>query len=144
MSSTTGYVFTLGGTAVSWSSKLQKIVALSTAKAEYVAVTEASKKMVWLQNFLSELGRENKVNTFYSDSQSAIYLAKNPAFHSRTNHIELRYHYIHSLLERNILRLEKIRGSEKYCRYVHQGWKLCSASTGLTTERDEAWHYQLP
>ncbi|KAE8685157.1 Expansin-A8 [Hibiscus syriacus] len=52
--STTGYVYTLGGTAVSWVSQLQKIVALSTTEAEYVAVTEASKEMVWLQSFLNE------------------------------------------------------------------------------------------
>ncbi|KAE8684911.1 Actin-depolymerizing factor 1 [Hibiscus syriacus] len=52
--STTGYVYTLGGTAVSWVSQLQKIVALSTTKAEYVVVTEASNEMVWLQSFLEE------------------------------------------------------------------------------------------
>ncbi|CAA0829662.1 cysteine-rich RLK (RECEPTOR-like protein kinase) 8 [Striga hermonthica] len=55
--STTGYVFTYGGTTVSWISKLQKIVTLSTTEAKYVAVTEAAKELVWLQNFLNELGR---------------------------------------------------------------------------------------
>ena len=135
--STTGYVFTLGGTAISWASKLQKVVALSTTEAEYVAVTEASKEMVWLQNFLRELGNEHKDRILYSDSQSAIHLAKNPAFHSRTKHIELKYHYIRYLLERKVLRLMKIRGSENPADMLTKvvtldKLKLYMASTGLT------------
>lgn len=53
---TIGFFYTLGGTAVSWVSKLQKIIALSTTDVEYVAVTEATKEMIWLQSFLEELG----------------------------------------------------------------------------------------
>ena len=68
--STIGYVYTLGGTAVSWGSQLQKIVALSTTEAEYVATTEASKEMVWLQSFLEELGKKQEDNVLYCDSQS--------------------------------------------------------------------------
>ena len=68
--STIGYVYTLGGTAVSWGSQLQKIVALSTTEAEYVAVTEASKEMVWLQSFLEELGKKQEDNVLYFDSHS--------------------------------------------------------------------------
>ena len=56
--STTGYVFTLGGTVVSWMSRLQKSVALSTTEAEYMAISEAGKEMIWLKNFLKELGKE--------------------------------------------------------------------------------------
>jgi len=56
--STTGYVFTFGSTAISWVSQLQKIVTISTIKAEYVAVTEASKELIWLQGLLTELGFE--------------------------------------------------------------------------------------
>ncbi|CAA0826363.1 cysteine-rich RLK (RECEPTOR-like protein kinase) 8, partial [Striga hermonthica] len=108
--STTGYVFTYGGTAVSWISKLQKIVTLSTTEAEYVAVTEAAKELVWLQNFLNELGRPQEDVALYSDSQSAIHLAKNLAFHSRTKHIEVKYHFIRQLLEKKMLQLKKIRG----------------------------------
>ncbi|PON98661.1 hypothetical protein TorRG33x02_055610 [Trema orientale] len=61
--STTGYVFILGGTAVRWVSKLQKIVALSTTETEYVAVTEASKELIWLQSFLEELGQNYSKST---------------------------------------------------------------------------------
>jgi hypothetical protein len=56
--STTGYVFTIGGTIVSWISKLEKVVALSTTEVEYVAATEASKEMIWLQRFMVELGKK--------------------------------------------------------------------------------------
>ena len=134
--STTGYVYTLGGTAVSWGSQLQKIVALSTTEAEYVAVTEASKEMVWLQSFLEELGKKQEDNVLYCDSQSAIHLAKNPSFHSRTKHIQLQYHFIRSLLEDGILKLEKISGAQNPADMLTKTvtidkLKLCSASVGL-------------
>ena len=97
--STTGFVYTLGGTAVSWGSNLQKTISLSTIEAKYVAVSEASKEMVWIQGFLEELGKKNQMGTLYSDSQSAIFLAKNPTFYSRTKHIQIRYHFVRSLLD---------------------------------------------
>jgi hypothetical protein len=56
--STTGYVFTIGGTVVSWISKLQNVFSLSTRKADYVAATEANKEMIWLQRFMEELGKK--------------------------------------------------------------------------------------
>jgi hypothetical protein len=97
--STTGYVFTIGGTALSWILKLQKVVALSTIEAEYVAATKASKEMIWLQRFMEELGKKQENSRFYCDIQSAIHLTKNSSFHSKTNHIQLRYHFIRSTLE---------------------------------------------
>ena len=92
--STTGYVFTIGGTVVSWISKLQKVVALSTIEAEYVVATKSSKEMIWLQRFMEELGKKQENRRLYCDSGSAIHLAKNSAFHSKTKHIQLRYHFI--------------------------------------------------
>ena len=85
--STIGYVFTVGGTTISWISKLQKVVALSTTEAEYVAATEASKEVIWLQRFMKELGTKQENSRLYNDSQSAIHLVKNLAFHSKTKHI---------------------------------------------------------
>ena len=66
--STTGYVFTIGATAINWVSKIQSVVALSTTEAEYVAAIEASKEMIWLQRFMGELGKEHDMGTLYSDS----------------------------------------------------------------------------
>ena len=79
--STTGYVFTIEGTTVSWMSRLQKSVSFSTTKAEYMAISETAKEMIWLKNFLKELGKKQDSSTLFSDSQSAIHLVKNPVFH---------------------------------------------------------------
>jgi hypothetical protein len=85
--STTRYAFTIGGTTVSWISKLQKVVSLSTIEAEYVASTEMSKEMIWLQRFMEELGKKQGNSRLYCDSESAIHIAKNSAFNSKTKHI---------------------------------------------------------
>ena len=106
--STTEYVYTLGGTTISWVSKLQKIVALSTIKAEYVAIIEASKEMIWLQSFLEELGHKQRKGVLHCDSQCVIHLANNPVYHARTKHIQVRYHFNRSTLEDGVLVLEKI------------------------------------
>ena len=75
--STTGFVFTLGGIAILWASNLQKIVTLFTIEAKYVAATEARKEMIWLYGFLDELDKKQEMGILHSDSQSAIFLAKN-------------------------------------------------------------------
>ena len=56
--STSGYIYTIGGTTVSWMSRLQKCVSLSSTEAEYVAIAEAGKDMIWLANYLEELGKK--------------------------------------------------------------------------------------
>ncbi|XP_076930795.1 uncharacterized protein LOC143595730 [Bidens hawaiensis] len=96
--STTGYVFTVGGTAVCWMSRLQKSVALSTTEAEYMAAAEASKELVWLRTFLEELGKKQAEFFLYCDNESAVKLAKNPVYHSKTKHIGRRYHFVRDLI----------------------------------------------
>ena len=66
--STIRFVFTLGGTAISWASNLQKIVTLSTTEAEYVAATKARKETIWLYGFLNELGKKQEMGILHSDS----------------------------------------------------------------------------
>ena len=65
---TTGHVYTLGGITVCWVYKLQKIITLSTAKTEYVAATEASKAMIWLQSFLEEPGHKQGKCVLHCDN----------------------------------------------------------------------------
>ena len=65
--STTGYVFTVGGTTVIWISKLQQVVALSTMEIQYVVAIEVSKEMIWLQRFMEELGKKQENSRLYSD-----------------------------------------------------------------------------
>jgi hypothetical protein len=73
---------------------MKKDVALSTTEVKYVATTEASKEMIWLQRFMEELGKKKENSRLYCDSESAIHIAKNLAFHSKTKNIQLRYHFI--------------------------------------------------
>jgi hypothetical protein len=106
--STSGYLITYSGGAVSWQSRLQKCVALSTIEAEYIAITEAAKELLWMKKFLQELGLQQESYLLYCDSQSAIYLSKNSTFHSRSKHIDVRYHWIRDVLDEKLLQIEKI------------------------------------
>ncbi|GKA13746.1 retrovirus-related pol polyprotein from transposon TNT 1-94 [Tanacetum coccineum] len=134
--STTGYVFTVGGTAVSWMSRIQKCVAMSTTEAEYMAIAEAGKELVWLKNFLKELDRAQTECVLFCDNPSAIYLAKNLVFHGRTKHIKIRYHYIRELVSKGTLSLKKILRAKNPADMLTkvvttEKLKLCAASTGL-------------
>ena len=68
--------------------------------------------MIWLKNFLEELGKKHANSDLYSDSQSAIHLAKNPVFHARTKHIQLRYNFTIELISNVTLCLKKILDSK--------------------------------
>jgi len=110
--STSGYVYTLAGSAVPWCSRLQKIVALSTTEAEYISATQASKEAIWLARLCSEFGLPEKTPTLGCDSQSAICLAKNAMFHARTKHIDVRYHFIREVLENGLITMIKVHTSQ--------------------------------
>ena len=90
-----GYACLIDGGAVSWFSRKQEIVTLSTAEAEYVAATHAAKEAIWLQSFTNEVFcfPDNAI-TLRCDNQSAIALTKDNAHHTRTKHIDIRYHFI--------------------------------------------------
>jgi hypothetical protein len=97
--STSGYVFLSAGAAISWSSKKQRSVALSTTEAEYVAMSEACKEAIWLQRLMDDLGRKlDGPMLLLSDNQGAIALVRNPEFHQRTKHIDVRHHFIRELV----------------------------------------------
>jgi hypothetical protein len=92
--STSRYALTLVGGPVSWMSKLQNIVALSTTEAEYMATSHACKETIWLKGLLGEFGRmQDKVKVF-CDSQSVIHLDRNLAYHSKMKHIFIKYHFV--------------------------------------------------
>eukprot|EP00253_Pinus_taeda_P034735 PITA_34735 len=106
--STSRYVFNLFGGAVSWMSKKQFVVALSTTEVEYMAVTHASKEVVWLQRLCSSMGLVHGAIRIDCDSQNAIFLAKNPAYHSKTNHIDVQYHFVRDMIEDKKVLLVKV------------------------------------
>ncbi|KAI0510700.1 hypothetical protein KFK09_011309 [Dendrobium nobile] len=93
--STSGYVFYVGSTAFTWCTHKQKVVALSTCEAEYIAAAAAACEAIWLKNLLKEFFRKiDEATIIYVDNKSAIALAKNPVQHGRSKHIDVRYHFI--------------------------------------------------
>ena len=105
--STSEYLFTFAWGAISWQSKLQKCIALSTTEAEFIAVTEGCKELLWLKFFL-ELGIEQRYYLIHCDSQITIHLTKNSSFHSKFKYIDIRYHWTRDVLEEKLLQLQKI------------------------------------
>jgi hypothetical protein len=94
--STTGYVVKMGTGTVSWSSKLQSIVALLTTEAEFVAAVSAGQESIWMSQFLAELGYDTSgAAPLLMDNQSAIQVACNPEHHGRMKHLDLRYFWLH-------------------------------------------------
>lgn len=112
--STTGYVFCLTNGAVSWSSQRQKLVTLSTTEAEYVAASAAARESIWLRKLLSDIGCPcEKETTLFVDNQSAIQLVKNPVYHKRTKHIDIRYHFIREKTENGDIAVEYVPSEEQ-------------------------------
>ena len=90
-----GYVFLIDGGAMSWASKKQEIVSLSTTESEYIAAMHATKEALWLRSFIGEvLVPLDEPITLFSDNQSAIALAKDHQYHTHTKHIDIRFHFI--------------------------------------------------
>lgn len=110
--STSGYAFMLGSSIVSWCSQKQRTVALSTTESEYVAACQSIKELVWLKLLMAELISNNAV-MLYMDNQSAIRLIKNPEFHKRTKHIDVRYHFIREKFRDGVFQLEYVHTSNQ-------------------------------
>lgn len=106
--STSGYIFTAYGGAVSWKASLQKVVALSTTEAEYMAATEAVKEGLLLQGFIEEVGVNQEDMVVYCDNRSAIHLVMNPMFHDRSKHIDIRLHFICDIIASGAVKVDKI------------------------------------
>lgn len=105
--STSGYMFMINGGAISWKSQKQRCVALSTAEAEYVAMASAAQESVWLRQLIAELTNASKPSTLiYEDNQSAIAMTKNPQFHGRAKHIDIKHHFIREQVAQGVITLE--------------------------------------
>lgn len=117
--STSGYIFLFGNGAISWSSKRQHCVALSTTEAEYMGAAHATKEAVWLLNLLDELGcctstHNNSIRPLrlYGDNSGALALSASPVFRSRTKHINVRYHYIREAILRGDIDYAQVSTNE--------------------------------
>jgi hypothetical protein len=111
--SVSGSCFSVGNGYISWYSKNQRSVALSSCEAEYMALSTNVKECIWLRNLLIDLGYKNQEPTnIYCDNQSTIAVAKNPVFHNRTKHIAIRYHFVREKVKEGIVRIEYMKGKE--------------------------------
>ncbi|XP_052197308.1 secreted RxLR effector protein 161-like [Diospyros lotus] len=110
--STTAYMFSLGGNCISWKAQLQPLVALSSTEAEYVALTDAFKEAIWLQGILSEIHLLVRNADIFCDNQSAIHLCKNPVYHERSKHINIKYHYVRDQVATRKVSIQKIPTEE--------------------------------
>lgn len=114
------YVFTLAGAFIWWSSILQSIVALSITGAECLALIKTIKETIWLQVLLIYLDVRQEHLRVKCDSTSAIHLVKNHAFHARTKHINVRYHFVWEILENATLRWRRLI-PKRSSRLDHKG-----------------------
>jgi len=113
--STGGYTFLLANAAVSWKSKKQNMVALSSTEAEYIACSEAAKEAIWIRRLYSELLTIYPPCTalcLYADNQGAIQLVKNNKFHERTKHIDTKYHHVRDTLAQGLIAIEYVSTHE--------------------------------
>jgi hypothetical protein len=112
--SVTGYLFQLHGGTITWHSSKQKSVALSSAEAEYMAVSDAAKEAVWISGLLAEIGLgQSGPVTIFEDNQAAIQIANDPKDHTRTKHIDIRFHHIRERIALGQINLKYVKSSEQ-------------------------------
>ncbi|CAB4003970.1 Hypothetical predicted protein [Paramuricea clavata] len=107
--STSGNVFVMSGGAISWASKKQPTVALSTSESEYIALCFATQEAVWLRQLMKDLQMEcTTATTIYEDNQGDIAMSRNPVLHKRTKHIDIKYNFVREKTQDETIEL-------KYC-----------------------------
>jgi hypothetical protein len=112
--STTGMLFFLGRSPISWQSQKQRVVAASSCEAEYIAASTTGCQGLWLSRLLGELlNGEVRAPMILVDNKSAISLCKNPVLHDRSKHIDTRYHLIRDYVEKGELEVEYVRTEEQ-------------------------------
>ena len=147
--SLTGYVFTLFGNAITWKASLQHIVALSTTEAEYVAITEAVKEAIWVKGLVNELGVDQSAIEVFCDSQSALHLCKNPMYHERTKHIDIRLYFIRDIVENGLVKMVKIGTEENPADMITKPvtsakFELCLGLLKVRKREEESNHNGQP
>ena len=125
--STSGYMFHMGLGEISWASKKQPIVGQSTIEVKYIAANAIGCQAIWLRRILTNLNeRQEDGTTIYCDNISSIALSKNPVFHGRSKHIEIRYHFIRELVENGDIKME-------FCKFEHQLVDIFTKPLGIGT-----------
>jgi hypothetical protein len=111
---TSGCCFSLGSSMISWQTRKQSSIALSTVEAEYIVACSASCEAIWLRKLLTDLfDLDMRATLILCDNQSCINMTENPVFHDRSKHIEIRYHYICDMVQRGALKFQYISTNEQ-------------------------------
>ena len=102
--STSGMVVKMGSGAISWASKLQPVVTLSTTEAEYLSAVSAGQEILWLRSLFSEMGFEIKgASSLHLDNQSAIAVTRNPEHHGRMKHLDVRHFWLRDVVKAGVI-----------------------------------------
>ena len=125
MRSVSGYVFKMNNAAISWRSRKQSVVALSSTEAEYVALAEAVKEAIWLKKLFIELQLMNQGSStlVYEDNMSCIKVSKNDSSHGRMKHVDIKYHFIRDQVEKKEINIQ-------YCKTTDMIADLLTKSLG--------------
>ena len=108
--SQTGYFIKLAKGLISWTSRAQKTIALSSTEAEYMMLSDCSRQVVWMHTLLGELGYNLKPIPICGDNQGSIFISSNPVTEKRSKHIDIRYHYIREVIARKLTEVYFIDG----------------------------------
>ncbi|GJV92704.1 putative ribonuclease H-like domain-containing protein [Tanacetum coccineum] len=147
--STTGGCQFLGKRLISWQCKKQTVVANSTTKAEYVAAANFCGQVLWIQNQMLDYGFNFMNTKIYIDNESTICIVKNPVFHSKTKHIEIRHHFIRDSYEKRLIQAIKIHTDHNVPDLLTKAFDVCSIrdkfgnKTGSCKVGNEAVHKEL-
>jgi hypothetical protein len=134
--STTGYIFTLNGGAISWSSRRQPTVAASTTEAEYMSAAYAVKEALWLRTLLADLKIDTRTIPIHADNQSAIKLLKNPISSLRSKHIDVIYHFARERVARKDVTFKYVKTENMVADILTKAipafkFAFCRASMGV-------------
>jgi hypothetical protein len=133
--STSGYIFTMGSSAISWSSKKQPIVTLSTTEAEFVSAAACACQCMWLRNILNHLDvKQDKSTKINCDNSSSFKLSKNPIMHGRCKHIDVRFHFLRDLTKEGIIELTFCKSQDQLADIMTKALKLdtfCKLREGI-------------
>lgn len=139
----TGYAFKIANAATSWESRKQQTVALSSTEAEYMALADSAKEAMHVRRFVSEATwSQIKMITIFNDNQGSQQLAKNPVFHSRTKHIDVRHHFVRDAVENELIGLEYMPSKEMPADVLTKGLpalshRECIRKLGVMRRTDE-------
>jgi len=111
--STSGILCKNANAAIVWQSKRQQCVSLSTTESEYVSAASAIKEIIWLKGLLAECGNCNGNFCLHVDNMSAIRLIKNPEFHQRSKHIDVKFHFIRDMYEKGVINIKHVSSDEQ-------------------------------